>query len=218
MAPVKPNNHSGHRRRISSSANGRLLLPGDHSQLLESTHSGSAGHVITRGLDEIMLPIPGTPPLTTTPRATSPTPAADWSTHRVGAVNEGPNALPYPLGLAHGDSTAHSVSWASAKAKSARVRGDALRAGDTEDGFLVRSLHSITGFLQRMTRTREHEYLEKDKPQRNYWQMAQSDRMRALATILARAAFRFRKALVALIFLITLTVLFYKTRSFTSAC
>lgn len=60
--------------------------------------------------------------------------------------------------------------------------------------------------------------MEKDKPQRNYWQMAQSDRMRALAAILARAAFRFRKALIALILLVVLTVLFYKTRLSSRLC
>lgn len=153
-----------------------------------------------------MLPIPGTPPLWTTSRSNSPGLGSTRQTSSLGAGASGDSILPK---FAHSSGRPQAVTWASARAGSARVGGYTLHE-NTQRGWLS----AIMSFMSGLTRATYDELPQKDKPARGRKSHERPGRSWTVVAVLARAAFRLRKILALLVSLVALVTLFYTTRAY----
>jgi len=105
------------------------------------------------------------------------------------------------------------VTWASARAGSARVDGYTLYRNNTEG----RWLSAIMSFFAGLTRANYEELTQKDKPAQRRRSHERSGRSWAVMAVLARAAFRLRKIVALLVAVAVLATLFYITRRYSTS-
>lgn len=194
---------SGHRRRRSSTAK---TLPNLHLHEQPSDNNGYGSRSTSSTFGEFLPAIPGTPadPNMSLSRSPSPQRGGGWSSPGLTTPYNGSSGRSSPLRKdANGGSS--SVTWASAQARSAEVKGYPYFQ-PRHQGFFSRHLRRISSTLPHMA------YTEKDKPGRVGWRPNPNTKIGRFLGWVGMIAWRFRlRLLIAGAFLIGI-VIFYLTR------
>lgn len=108
-----------------------------------------------------------------------------------------------------------NVSWASAQARSAEVRG---YSGFTPrgSGFISRHARRVSSNLANLPFFRQNSFAEKEKLGRGRWAPPGGSKLMNFGRVLGRAAWRLRLRLLMVFSIILLWILFYVTREFSA--
>lgn len=143
-------------------------------------------------------------------RSPSPQPGGGWSTPGLTTVQGSTMARrPSPLPSANGE--VNPVTWASASARSAEVRGYQAFSSSGQSWF-GRHARKVSTNLANLPMFRQTSWAEKEKLGRGRYPM----QLENTARILGRFLWRMRLRIAVILIIILAPILFYATRKFSS--
>jgi mannan polymerase II complex MNN10 subunit len=142
-------------------------------------------------------------------RSPSPSPGGGWASPGLNSSYGGTSGRSSPQKSYRGNG--NSVTWESAKAKSAGVNGGYPSFSTQNNGFFNRHYRSISNSLPRFNMGSDKSYAEKEKLGRGRW-MPRDGKLGRLRAALGRTSRRARISFVLFVGLIIMYFLFYSTR------
>lgn len=133
----------------------------------------------------------------------------DPSPQRAGGWSSPGLTTPSPMRMPNGSPA--NVSWATAQARSAEVRGYPSFS-PRGSGFVARHARKVSSNLANLPFWRQNGWEEKEKLGRGRWRPGSGSKIASYGRMLGRAVWRLRLRLALVLSVLLLWILFYVTR------
>lgn len=219
--PFTSSTNAPPRRRRSSSTNN---VPPNLTFEYSNHNPRVTGSSSTSGLAErggsfqgSLGTIPGTPadPSMSLSRSPSPQPSGGWHSPGLtsskfdgGVASTSSSPRLYGGDYMNGGSSSSNVTWASAQARSANVKG---RASHSQNQGFFRHFRRLSSSLPRFSHPGSTHYAEKEKLGRGRWNPHDGDSLRNLVRMIRRIVWRARLRLALVVGFLFFVIVFYST-------
>lgn len=195
------------RRRLSAAKTPPNLNFQDSAQSVGAL--GATSGVPGRGVSQPLPTIPGTPGNMSLSRSPSPQRGGGWSSPGLTTPYDGSSGRSSPM-RAYPNGSASNVTWASAQAKSAEVKG--YPSFSTRNQGYFGHLRRMSSGLPSFRGGDSKSYAEKEKLGRGRWAAGNGDAVNRVLTLIGRTIWRMRLRFALVVAFLLLVLGFYATR------